>query len=185
MSMGTNAFGLGEGEGQFRDGTAELFPGGLLPQVRYCAVRFVDFDDVADVEFGSSSPLPLSPGVRMVWMDVDGNGSPDFSSFSVTGLLLQRNTRAFSEDESSSSSSSSSPPSNSSSSSSSSSSSESNESDDRSTVDQSDDDDDDLWWQVTVPVVVVVILVGLFVVVVALVGVNMVRKKKRKSKQML
>ncbi|KAL6061392.1 VCBS repeat-containing protein [Balamuthia mandrillaris] len=187
-------------EGQFRDSTAELFPGDLLPQVYGCAVRFVDFDgdalldlaitgvdtvgyidygallrnngvifeDVTDVEFSSPPPLPLQFGNRMEWVDVDGNRSPDFSSFNSDGVFLQRNTRAFPEDESSSSSSSSSQPS---SSSSTSSSPESNE---------SDDEDDDLWWQVTVPVVVVVLVA---LCVVALLVVMLVNRKKKKRKQ--
>ncbi|KAL6063032.1 FG-GAP repeat-containing protein [Balamuthia mandrillaris] len=163
--------------GQLRDSTAELFPGGLLPQVSGCAVRFVDYDDVTGVEFGS--PSPFQAYAYMAWVDADGNRSPDFSSISLNGVIqLQRNTRAFPQDESSSSSSS---PSNSLSSSSASS-SESNESDDRDSEDDSDNDEDDLWWQVTVPVVVVV-FVGLCVVV-ALLAVILLKKKK-KSQQSL
>ncbi|KAL6069375.1 HintN domain-containing protein [Balamuthia mandrillaris] len=122
------------------DGTSELFPGGVLPQVRACAVRFVDYDgdafldlaisgghasgsnssgallrntgsvfeDVTDKELGSPPPLPLNPpGARMVWVDVDGNRSPDFSSFVYAGVQLLANIGVVPEDESSSSISSS------------------------------------------------------------------------------
>ncbi|KAL6050519.1 hypothetical protein QOT17_019771 [Balamuthia mandrillaris] len=65
-------------EGQFRDGTAELFPGGALAQVRACAVRFVDHDgdDLLDLAIsgghasGSNSSGALLRNTGPVFEDV-------------------------------------------------------------------------------------------------------------------